>query len=124
MHRKRNGQKVYIYHDVLFIYLFSVYFMLKLNTQKALKLILLFALLNSSIFIVLHPSGALRLLIAGLMNISGVLLIIYFFKISKRKFDANLYFKIIFFLLISWSLYTIFRSFALDSKTLMTLFGH
>lgn len=98
--------------------------MFKINRQKALIIILLFALINSSIFIGLQPNSILRLVIALLMNISGFLLIIYFIKISKRKFDTNLYFKIMFFLVISWSLYTVFRSFTFDSKTLITLFGH
>jgi hypothetical protein len=96
-----------------------------INTQLALKIIILFALINSSIFIGFKPElGILRLAIAVLMNVSGVLLIIFFFKISKRKFDTNLYFKIMFFLLIGWSVYTVLSSFDFDFKILITLFGH
>ncbi len=98
--------------------------MLTLNTQDHLKIIILFALINSSIFIAYPPIGVIRLIIAGLMNISGMLLIIYFFKLSKRKSDISFYFKVLIPVLIIWSLYTIFVSFSLNVKSLITLFGH
>ena len=98
--------------------------MLKLNTEKGLQLILLFALLNSSIFIATSSSGFLRLIVAMLMNISGILLIIYFFKKIRKNINTAFYFKVVFFLLIVWSSYTILRSISLDSKSLITLFGH
>ncbi len=98
--------------------------MYKLDSKNVLKIIILFSLVNSSIFIAFHPSGIFRLLIAFMMNISGVLLVTYFFKISIRKFDANLYFKTIFSLLLIWSTFTIFRGLSYDQKSLITLFGH
>ncbi len=98
--------------------------MFKINTKNVLIIIIFFALVNSSIFIAFRSSGVFRLIISLMMNISGIFLVIFFLKISLRKFDANLYFKIIFFLLISWSIFTISRSISLDSKQLITLFGH
>jgi hypothetical protein len=98
--------------------------MYKLDSKNVLKIIILFSLVNSSIFIAFHPSGIFRLLIAFMMNISGVLLVTYFFKISIRKFDVNLYFKTIFSLLLIWSTFTIFRGLSYDQKSLITLFGH
>ncbi len=98
--------------------------MFSINTEKALKIILLFALINSSIFLGLKaPTGAIRLVIVFLMNISTILLIVYFFIIIK-KMDAGFYFKMLYTLLILWSLYIIYVSFNLQSKTLISLFGH
>jgi hypothetical protein len=99
--------------------------MFKINSQIALKIIILFALLNSSIFIGLaFPGGIIRLIITIFMNVSGVLMIIYFVKISKTKLEISFYFKFLFLLLLIWSLFTIFRSIQLNSTILMTLFGH
>ena len=91
-----------------------------------LKKILLFALLNSSFFIAFGGSGFLRLFSAILMNISGLLLIYTFFKnyILFKVEKVSLYFKIIFSLLILWSIYTIFRSFSFDVNDLKSLFSH
>jgi len=101
--------------------------MLQINTESALKIILLFALMNSSIFLTYHPTGAgvgSRLIITALLNISAIFLIIVFFKLIKIKFDTGLYFKIVFILLILWSILTSLRGFSTSPKQLFTLFGH
>jgi len=55
---------------------------------------------------------------------SGILLLIYFFKLSKKKFDTNFYFKIMFFLLITWCFITVIRAMSPNGQTFITLFGH
>lgn len=99
--------------------------MLKLNTEIVLKIILIFALLNSSLFIGLnHPSGFIRLILVLFMNISGVLLIIYCARLAFHSFDSNIYFKFLFIILFCWSSYTIFHGVTFNSKSIMTLFGN
>ena len=60
------------------------------------------------------------------MNISGLLLLYTFFKnyILFKVEKVSLYFKIIFSLLILWSIYTFFRSFSFDVNDLKSLFSH
>lgn len=96
----------------------------KINRNLALKLILLFALINSSIYISLDPSGIFRLIIAALMNISGVLVFIFFIKTKSKFKDLNIYFRLILPVLLFWSLFTVGRAFVFDAKALITLFGH
>ncbi|MEE9326119.1 MAG: hypothetical protein V3U71_02410 [Cocleimonas sp.] len=99
--------------------------MIKLNTiENQLKIIFLLSLINSSVFTAFHSSGGLRLVIAILMNISGVMLITYFFKRIQRNLNISLYFKIILTLLVLWSFYTVFRSIVFNGPSLITLFGH
>ena len=98
--------------------------MFKIDTQKALKIIILFALINSSIFLAFIPQGALRLVIVILMNISGVLLITFFFKKIFKSPNMSLYFRVILFFLILWSISIFLRGFSLNGKLLITLFGH
>jgi len=98
--------------------------MMIISKDNVLKMIILFILINGSLFEALHPTGGLRLIMAMLMNIAGVLLIIYFIKLNKKNLDASIYFKFLFILLITWSFITIFRSFELDSKRLISLFGN
>jgi len=90
-----------------------------------LKAILLFALLNSSLYLIFVPDGVLRLIIAAGMNISGCLLVIYFcYYILTKKFKSNIYFKMMFMLLIIWSLITNVRGLSLNFSDNITLFGH
>jgi len=101
--------------------------MIKINTETSLKIILLFSLINSSIFSAFHPEGAgigSRLIITILLNLSAVLLIIHFFKSIKLQFDTGLYFKIVFVLLILWSIFTSLRGLSTSPKEVFTLFGH
>jgi len=94
------------------------------NTKRALKIILLFALINSSIFIAFTPSQELRLIIAALMNLSAILLVVYFFKISVSNIGVNLYYKIVFSLLIIWCVFTFARGATFTTKGIISLFGH
>ncbi|MDC0249427.1 hypothetical protein OAK24_00935 [Flavobacteriales bacterium] len=90
-----------------------------------LKAILLFALLNSSLYLIFVPDGILRLIIAAGMNISGCLLVIYFlYYILTKRFSSNLYFKVVFMLLIIWSLITNLRGLSFDISDNISLFGH
>ncbi len=99
--------------------------MLKINTEDSLKLILLFALINSAIFIGFLPSGGvLRLAIIGLLNASGLMLLIFFFKMAKNSFDTSVYFKSVFIVLILWGGFTSLRGLSPNPKDLITLFGH
>jgi len=99
--------------------------MLNFNSELGqIKIILLFALINTSVFTAFRPSGGLRLIIATLLVVSGVFLTGYFVNTIKRKLDIDLYFKIVIFFLVIWSFYTVLRSMALDSNTLITLFGN
>jgi hypothetical protein len=93
---------------------------------NTLKVILLFALLNSSFFIAFGGSGALRLLFAFLMNISGLLLGYTFIQKRNRFKTAKVgrYFRFLLLFLLGWALFTLLRSFAFNGKTLITLFGH
>ena len=98
-----------------------------LKQIEILKKILLFVLLNSSIYLAIQttaPNGPIRMVIIVLMLSSVYLLIRSFLKMRKTEFDTNYYFKILFTLLIGWSIFTIFRSFSPNPKTLITLFGH
>lgn len=89
-------------------------------------MILLFALLNSSLFIAIGGSGFLRFIIIILMNLSGFSLVYFFLKHQKRFkiIDVNYYFKLVFVFLILWSLSMSIRSFSFNSSTLISLFGH
>lgn len=99
--------------------------MLKVKLQYLLKLILILALINSSLFIGLeHPSGVIRFPLILCLNISAILLIFYFIHIVQRKFELNLYFKIVFLLLMLWSIFTVFRSVNTHIDSIITLFGH
>ena len=91
-----------------------------------LRIIILFALVNSSVFIAIGGSGIPRFIAMLLMNLSGLLLLYTFVNNLKRfkKAQIGLYFKFVFLLLILWSLFTIFRSFSFQGKRLITLFGH
>jgi len=90
-----------------------------------LKTILLFALLNSSLYLIFVPDGVLRLIISAGMNISGCLLVIYFcYYILTKKFSGNLYFKVVFMLLITWSVITNIRGISLNFSDNISLFGH
>ena len=98
-----------------------------LEQIETIKKILLFVLLNSSIYLAIQttaPNGPIRMVIVVLMLASVYMLIRSFITMYKREFDANLYFKLLFTLLVGWSIFTIFRSFSPNPKTLITLFGH
>lgn len=98
--------------------------MFKINNELGLKLILIFALLNSAIFVGFHPGGGMRLFIALLLNASAMLLCVFFYKLAKVKFDTGLYFRVLFILLIIWSIFTNLRELSSSTRTLITLFGH
>jgi len=94
---------------------------------KTIKTIFILALLNSSIYWAIQlyfPTGPLRLVIIIFMNISVLLLIFSFFKRDYYKFEVNIYFKTMFYLLLAWSFFTIVRSISSNPKDLITLFGH
>jgi hypothetical protein len=95
-----------------------------INTNRAIKIIILFSLINSSVFIGFSPSSGLRLIIAALMNLSGALLILYFYKIKIQKFDMHVYFKVTYFILIFWGVVIFTRGFTSDLKDMISLFGH
>ena len=100
--------------------------MLIINRIKALKMIILFALINSFIFIGFRPQGfsTLRVLSAAMLLISVALLILFYIRIEREKSMINSYFKFLFFLLFLWSCFTIFRSVSYNSKDIISLFGH
>lgn len=91
-----------------------------------LRIIILFALVNSSVFIAIGGSGILRFISILLMNFSGLLLLFTFVNNIKRfkKAHVGLYFRFFFLLLILWSLFTVFRSFNFQGNRLISLFGH
>jgi len=91
-----------------------------------LRIIILFALINSSVFIAIGGSGIPRFIAMLLMNLSGLLLLFTFINNLKRfkKAHVGLYFRILFLLLVIWSLITVFRSFNFQAKRLISLFGH
>jgi hypothetical protein len=98
--------------------------MFKINRVKALKIILLGALVNLFLYLGVSSTGVIRLISMLFLNISGVLLVVFFFKLTKKKFDTNLYFKIMFFLLITWCFTTVIRAMSPNGQTFITLFGH
>jgi len=98
--------------------------MFKINRVKALKIILLGSLVNLFLYIGVSKVGVVRLISMVFLNMSGILLLIYFFKLSKKKFDTNFYFKIMFFLLITWCFITVIRAMSPNGQTFITLFGH
>jgi len=94
---------------------------------KTIQTIILFVLLNSSIYLAIQmyfSSGPIRLVLIALMNASVFLLVRSAIRVKRDEFDVNIYFKFIFTILIMWSLFTIFRSVSLNSKDLISLFGH
>ena len=96
------------------------------NILLQIKIIITFALINSSYFIAIGDNGTIRFICILLMNLSGLLIILNYLKYQKklRSMKVNYYFRTIIFFLILWSLYTFFRSFSLDIKSLISLFGH
>ena len=100
--------------------------MLTINRLKALKLVLLFALINSSIFIAFTPNGfsLMRISIVSLLLISVFLLIVFFIKKEEQTYSIHPYFKLLFVLLFIWSGFTVFRSVTSNSIDLISLFGH
>jgi len=95
---------------------------------KALKLILLGALINSSLFIGFSPQGfsLLRIFIVSFLLMSVSLLIIFALKKENINYTVkiSLYFKILLFLLLIWSAFTIFRDLSFNTKDMISLFGH
>jgi len=99
--------------------------MFKVNRIQALKIILFGSMFNAFIFNAIDGGGGpLRLLGMLFMNLSGILLLIFFFKIVFKNFDTNFYFKIMFFLLITWCFITVFRAISPTPQTFITVFGH
>jgi len=96
------------------------------NNLLNIKIIIIFAIINSSYFIAFGNSGILRFISVLLMNISGLLIIFNYLKCFKLlgSMKVHYYFRILIFTLILWSFFTFFRSFSLDTKSLITLFGH
>ncbi len=91
---------------------------------KALKLILVFSLINSSIFVMFHPREELRVIIVILLLLSVLLLFISFIKLIKYTFILNNYFKVTILLLLTWSIFVFTRGLTFDFKNLISLFGH
>ncbi len=99
--------------------------MLKINRIQALKIILFGSMINAFIFNATGGgSGIIRLISMLFMNLSSILLLIFFFKIAFKNFDTNTYFKVMFFLLISWCFITVFRALSLNPQAFITVFGH
>ena len=100
--------------------------MLTIDRIKALKLIILFALLNGFVFLAFRPQGfsILRIFAAYMLLMSVALLITFYIRIEDRDFMVNPYFKFLFFLLFLWICFTIFRSVSSSSKDMISLFGH
>lgn len=95
-----------------------------ITKDKALILIIVFALINSSVFIAFVPSGGVRLIIAALMNFSAILLVINLWRTNFSILDCHQYFKLLLFLLIIWGVVVFCRSFTLNLDSLISLFGH
>lgn len=101
--------------------------MLIINRSEAIKLILLFALINSSIFIGFAPSGiSLERIVIVFFLLNSVALLFIFSLFKKDVVDTYIhpYFKIVLALLFLWSSFTIIRSLSFQSKDLISLFGH
>lgn len=96
----------------------------RLTALSSLKTMLMFALINSAVFIAFRPDGIARLVIAIMLNVSGVLLIAFFLKLRKHAIGVGVYFTLLFVVLGFWSLFTVFRSFRLEADQVLTLFGH
>ncbi|WP_201352035.1 hypothetical protein [Hydrogenimonas urashimensis] len=101
---------------------------MKINQEKAIKIILLFSLINISSYYAFNLGAYsiyVKIFLSLLMNISGILLIIYFFKLKKKiNKHIHLYFKTLLYLSIFWGLITIMRSLSFDLKAMMSLFGN
>lgn len=91
-----------------------------------LKLIVIFLLINITIIVIYDFQGKSlgKLFVISLTIISCVLLIVNFYNEIKRLINVNLYFKIVYSLLILWTIFMITRSLSLNSKDLLTIFGH
>jgi len=98
--------------------------MFKINRNRALTIILSGALINLFLYIGVSKTGVVRLISMMFLNISGILLLVFFFKLTKKKFDTNSYFKLMFFLLITWCFITVIRAMSPNGQTFITLFGH
>jgi len=98
--------------------------MFKIDRAKALRIVLIGALVNLFLYLGVSTTGVIRLLSMMFLNISGITLLIFFFKLTKKKFDTNSYFKLMFFLLITWCFITVIRAMSPNAQTFITLFGH
>ena len=99
---------------------------MKLNKILSLRIILIFALINSSVYIAFNPQGftILRIITAGSLLLSALVLVFFFLKSLKRKWQIPRYYKVIYSLLIIWSLIIIIRSISGSVEDMFTLFGH
>ncbi|MBF0198400.1 MAG: hypothetical protein HQL32_11845 [Planctomycetes bacterium] len=91
---------------------------------KDFKFLIFLAIVNTSVHIGMQPSGALRYLIAVAMLASGLLLLRIFTHSLRKGYRVSYYFKVIYFLLLVWCVYTILRSLGTNTKDLISLFGH
>ena len=100
--------------------------MLIIDRIKALKLILLFALINSSVYIAFVPQGfsLLKITIVLMLLMSVFLLTVFVVKKEDQTFYIHPYFKFLLFLLFLWSFFTIFKSLSFSSVDILTLFGN
>jgi len=62
--------------------------MFKINSEKAIKIIMLFSLINSSVFLAFDPGTVGRLFIVTLMNLSVLLLFVSFYKLFNWQSEA------------------------------------
>lgn len=92
----------------------------------ALKLILSLLLINISVIVIYDFDGKSlgKLFVTLLTIVAALLLIISFYNQIKKKINIHLYFKVVYGLILLWTLIMIARNFSLNSKDLLTIFGH
>lgn len=98
--------------------------MLILTVRSTITLVLCLALINSYIFIAFSPGMALRLVISAMMNLSGVVLVVFYFKSKFWKSEIHTYYKVMITLLIVWSVGVFVRALSVNAQDMISLFGH
>ena len=88
------------------------------------KIILLFAVINSSFFLSIGSGGAIRAIIIIMLLISAVLLMVFSIKRDHEIFNINIYFKSIITLLFFWTLWIVLRGYSTNSKDVISMLGH
>ena len=88
------------------------------------KIILLFAVINSSFFLSIGSGGAIRAIIILMLLISVVLLMVFSIKRDHEVFNINIYFKSIITLLFFWTLWVVLRGYSTNTKDIISMLGH